>query len=79
MRLIDDTHCLGRVSINVRSPKHFKKIIYFTALKENHFKIFFLVTAAGAATLGDPKSSPVHRPYCNLCFTFGPLRSAEIF
>ena len=25
------------------------------------------------------KSGPVHRPKCNLYFTFGPLRSAEIF
>ena len=34
----------------------------FTALKEPHFYILFVVTAACVVPCGSPKSGPVHRP-----------------
>ena len=53
----------------------------FAAFKGTHFYILFyllslqLVLCRVAAL----KSGHVNRPQCSLYFTFGPLRSAEIF
>ena len=46
---------------------------------QDHWSSGILCTAAGVVPCGSPYKRPVHRPLCSLYFTFGPLRSAEIF
>ena len=48
-------------------------------LKEIDFIFLFVVSSATVVPCGGPKSSPVHHQQCSLYFTFGPLRSAEVF
>ena len=52
----------------------------FSALKETHFYISFVVTAAGVVLCGSPKKQPLTSSIVQfIYFSFGPLGSAEIF
>ena len=39
------------------------------------FNTFIVVTAVGVVSSGDPKSSPVHRPWCGLLLYFDTKHS----
>ena len=49
----------------------------FSAVKEAHFYIVFVVTAAGVLLCGSPKKPPRTSSIVQFIF-FGPFRSAEI-
>ena len=53
----------------------------FFALKGTHFYILFVasVTAAGVVLCGSPKKQPRTSSIVQFIFSFGPLRSFEIF
>ena len=50
-----------------------------SALKGTNFYILFVVTAAGVLLGGSPKKQPRTSSIVQFIFSFGPLRSAEIF
>ena len=51
----------------------------FTALKGTIFLFYLLSLQLVLCRVAALKNGPVNRPQCSLYFTFGPLRSAEIF